>query len=93
MEPRLKGIKNKSIRRERDIFDLDITKYGDLSSVMEEHLADEFKARYKYPLRSFIFPPSNEVRLFFGWKNSNNCYDYPLYSFIFQPSAGEVQCK
>ena len=68
MEPRLEGIACRSISVEREVFDLVITKYEDPSLVIEEYLADEFEARYEYPLRSFIFHPSDGVRQFLNEK-------------------------
>jgi len=65
MKPRLEGIDSRSTNFEREVFDLDIANYEDPSQVMEEYLADEFEARHEYPLRSFIFHPSDGVRHFF----------------------------
>ncbi len=62
MEPRLEAIKRKRICLEREVFDLDITNYEDISQMKELFLLEEFKDCYKYPLRSFIFHPSSGVR-------------------------------
>jgi len=63
MEPRLEAIKRKRICLEREVFDLDITNYEDISRMKDEHLSAEFKDCYEYPLRSFIFHLSDGVRL------------------------------
>lgn len=63
MEPRLEGIKRKRIRLATEIFDLDITNYEDVSRMKDAYLLEKLKNCYSYPLRSFIFHPTNGVRL------------------------------
>lgn len=69
MNPRLDGIESRCIRRtEREIFDVDITKYEEAFRV-EEYLSTGFKASYKYPLRSVVFHPRHGVNFLFQFFN------------------------
>lgn len=76
MNPRLDGIESRCIRPEREIFDLDITKYEEAFRV-EEYLSREFKESYKYPLRSVVFHPRHGVNL-----RLTNLTIYFLYNLI-----------
>ena len=62
MEPRLEAIKRKRICLEREVFDLDITNYEDISRMKDEHLSAEFKDCYEYPLDSYVFYPREGVK-------------------------------
>ena len=61
MKPRLEAIKSKSIRIEREVFDLEITNYEEASQVMEDYLTKEYEECYEYPLYSFVFYPPDSV--------------------------------
>jgi len=47
---------------EGKVFDLDIAEYVAASQI-EEYLSQEFKDRYEYPLRSFVFHQFVGVRI------------------------------
>lgn len=61
MQPRQLGITKKIIRADRDVFDLEMTKYEDLSR-MEDYLTQESNDSYPFPRRSFVFYPTVGVR-------------------------------
>jgi len=50
-----------AVRKEQEVFDLDIAEYEPLLERMEQNLSPDFKENYEYPLDSFIFHPRHRV--------------------------------
>jgi hypothetical protein len=62
MKPRLNAVEHQTISIKNEVFNLDIVDCLDCNSA--DFLDTEFEKEFKYPLRSLVFFPRNQVKSF-----------------------------
>lgn len=66
MVPRLIGTNGGIICTDQEVFELEIADYVGASLFEKRNLSQEFKDKYEYPIRSFVFQSLNGVFTIFS---------------------------
>jgi hypothetical protein len=81
MEPRLDAVEHQTISIENDVFSVDIVEC--LDCISADFLETEFEKEFKYPLRSLVFFPRNQVKSFLLFhRNSRFNLTFKILRFL-----------